>query len=65
MVGHNCTHRYSEGGDWEDCGLRPAWTKVSKTPISTKKPGMVIISEVPVMWQASVGGLETGPGKKT
>jgi hypothetical protein len=33
MVAYTCNPRCLVGGDWEDCGLRPAWAKkINKTP---------------------------------
>jgi hypothetical protein len=41
-VPHTCNPSYLGVGDQKDCDLRPAWAKVSETPISTKKQGAVL-----------------------
>jgi hypothetical protein len=43
-VAHTCNHRYLEGKDQEDCGLRIAWANCSQDPISKNtqhKKGLV------------------------
>jgi hypothetical protein len=37
IVTHTCIPSYLEGGDREDCGLRPDWAKSYRDPILTNK----------------------------
>jgi hypothetical protein len=45
MVAHACNFSYSGGRGWENHRSKPSWQKVSETPITTKKPGVVVCSE--------------------
>jgi hypothetical protein len=40
VVAHACNSSYLEGGDWEDCSLRPAWAKM----FNGKKLGVVVLA---------------------
>jgi hypothetical protein len=47
VVAHVCNPSYLGSRDQEDQGLRPAWQKISETPISTNKLGRVVCTCVP------------------
>jgi hypothetical protein len=42
VVVYTCNSSYSAGRDWENLHLRPARVKVSETPISINKLGVVV-----------------------
>jgi hypothetical protein len=41
-MAHTSNPNYSGGGEWEDCGLRPAQAKSYQGNISTNKPVIVV-----------------------
>jgi hypothetical protein len=48
-VAYTCKPSYLTDGDQEDPSSRPGGVKISKTPISTKKLGMVVTIVIPAM----------------
>jgi hypothetical protein len=42
MVTHTCNPSFSQGGDWQDRGLRTAWCSGYGLAISPSKLGMTV-----------------------